>query len=144
MEHLTLENLERFFSLAVVAAILFGVVARALGWKKGALIADELSEGFADARAHIQGAVDAPGMLEKQALICKAAAVIAAGTSGVKAVDVRPMVRDLVAGVMEGKSVTAKGLTLSLDPTTGHVQIDPTGLAAKSAHKISKWAKKIF
>jgi hypothetical protein len=83
----------------------------------------------------IAGARSGQSMLN----VDKASEAVAAHVKGASAADVKPIVESLVAKAADSRY----GVNITLDGA-GNVNVDPSGLVGKAAHKAGKWLKKVF
>lgn len=137
MDKLTFSD---YVLIGVLAMFAVGKIARILKWDRGALIADELGAALREARGFITDA-RAAGAKDPAAIVnidraCEAAA---ARVKGLDSAAVKPLVESLVTSSRGSRY----GVEFSLDED-GNVRVDPSGFAAKAAHKAGKWLKKVF
>jgi len=132
MQGLTLSD---YVMLGMISTVVIGKVMKLCGWDRGALIADELQSGLQSAKDLINGARAGQGALN----VDKASETVAAQIKGATATDVKPIVESLVSKAADNRY----GVNITLDGD-GNVKVDPSGLAAKMAHKEGKWIKKVF
>ncbi len=137
MDKLTFSD---YVLIGVLVMFAAGKIARILKWDRGALIADELGAALGEARGFI---VDARAAGSKGSAatvnIDRACEAAAARVKGLNSADVKPLVESLVSSSRGSRY----GVEFSLDEE-GNVRVDPSGFAAKAAHKAGKWLKKVF
>jgi hypothetical protein len=131
MGHLALND---WLLIGIVVVLALRKTLKALGWNRGAMIADELEGALREARDFIVQARAGDALQ-----IDRAAEVVSSKISGVSAGDVKPVIAALVAGAADSRY----GVNFALD-SQGNVTVDTSGIAAKLARKTGKWLKKVF
>ena len=129
-------------TIAAVFVAVFAKIASKRGWKKGVLVADEIADGLNAVKEAITDlrAIPVGGEI-KTTSVSAVSEKVAAAVPGVTAAEIKPIVEQLVhAG---GGEVAKQGITVTMD-SAGNISVDPSGAVNKAAHKIGKWAKKVF
>ena len=122
-----------------IGSAVLGALAKALGWKRGAMIADEIHKSLQNPA--MLGLLTQAKYGDVNA-VTKASTLMAATTKGLTISTASPIV-NAAANVAENKPELLNGIKITMD-AGGNLSVDPSGLVQKAANKAGKFLKKIF